>query len=181
MSYLQKYVFQKKQKTANKNQTKAITEHISCDCKCKFNSTTCNSNQKWNNETSQFKCKNYHKCKKDYSWNASTCICENIKYVKSIADTLVTVCDEIIIVMDIVSTKKRNPVATNGMSTALINYHSKKVRDCYILHTVLLVIILLLIMTIICNHYAEQKIQYKIEKNAFKFVLKIISVIILMT
>ena len=92
-----------------------------------------------------------------------------------------TVCDEIIIVMDIVSTKKRNTVATNGMSTSLINYHSKKVRDCYILHTVLLVIILLLIITIICNHYAEQKIQYKIEKNAFKFVLKIIPVIVLMT
>ena len=25
-------------------------KHISCDCKCKFNSTTCNSNQKWNNK-----------------------------------------------------------------------------------------------------------------------------------
>ena len=24
----------------------AMTEHISCDCKCKFNSTKCNSNQK---------------------------------------------------------------------------------------------------------------------------------------
>ena len=29
----------------NKNEAKAMTEHISCDCKCKFNSTTCNSNQ----------------------------------------------------------------------------------------------------------------------------------------
>ena len=36
---------------ANKNQTKTMTKHISCDCKCKFNSTTCNSSQKWNNET----------------------------------------------------------------------------------------------------------------------------------
>ena len=26
-----------------KNETKAMTEHISCDCKCKFNNTTCNS------------------------------------------------------------------------------------------------------------------------------------------
>ena len=26
----------------NKNEAKAMTEHISCDCKCKFNSTTCN-------------------------------------------------------------------------------------------------------------------------------------------
>ena len=43
----------------NKNEAKAMTEHISCDCKCKFNSTTCNSNQKWNNKTCQCECKNY--------------------------------------------------------------------------------------------------------------------------
>ena len=55
------------------------TEHISCDCKCKFNSATCNSNQKWNNETCQCECKNYRKCKKDYSWNPSTCISKNSK------------------------------------------------------------------------------------------------------
>ena len=27
----------------NKNEAKTINKHISCDCKCKFNSTTCNS------------------------------------------------------------------------------------------------------------------------------------------
>ena len=26
----------------NKGEAKPMTEHISCDCKCKFNSTTCN-------------------------------------------------------------------------------------------------------------------------------------------
>ena len=31
----------------NKNEAKVMTEHIPCDCKCKFNSTTCNSKQKW--------------------------------------------------------------------------------------------------------------------------------------
>ena len=51
----------------NKNEAKAITKHISCDCKCKFSSTICNSNQKWNNETGQCECKNYLKCTKDYS------------------------------------------------------------------------------------------------------------------
>ena len=39
-------------------------KHISCDCKCKFHSTTCNSNEEWNNKTCQCKIKNYHKCKK---------------------------------------------------------------------------------------------------------------------
>ena len=29
----------------NKDEAKSKTEHISCDCKCKFNSTICNSSQ----------------------------------------------------------------------------------------------------------------------------------------
>ena len=56
----------------NKDEAKTMTEHISCDCKCKFISTTCNSKQKWNNKTCQCEYKNYHKCKKDYNWNHST-------------------------------------------------------------------------------------------------------------
>ena len=43
-----------------KDEAKAMTEHISCDCRCKFNSTKCNSKQKWNIKTCQCKCKNYH-------------------------------------------------------------------------------------------------------------------------
>ena len=74
----------------NKNEPRAITEHISCDCKCKFKSTTCNPYEKLNNKTYQCECKNYRKCKKDFSWNPSTCICDNSKYLKSIADSSVT-------------------------------------------------------------------------------------------
>ena len=62
--------------------------------------------------------------------------------------------------MDIASTKKPNNIATkktNVTSAASINYHSKKVRDCYIMHTVLLVIILLLIIFIICYLFTKQK------------------------
>ena len=112
--------------------------------------------------------------KKDYSWNPSTCICENSKYLKGIADTSVTECDEIIIAMDIVSTKKANTIATkktntiarkktnaietNVMSTASIDCYIKKIRDFYILHAVLLVIILLLIIIIIIYcYYAKQR------------------------
>ena len=103
-----------------------MTEHISCDCKCKFNSTVCNSDQKWNNKTCQCEYKNYRRCKKDYSWNPSTCICENRKYLKI---TSVTEGDEIIPVMDIVSRKK-----TNATSSPSISCHTIKVKDCYILH-----------------------------------------------
>ena len=48
----------------NKDEAKAIAKHISCDCKCKFNSITCNSNQKWNNKTCQCESKNYGQCEK---------------------------------------------------------------------------------------------------------------------
>ena len=95
--------------------------------------------------------KNYCTCKKDYSWNPSTCICEDDKHLKSIADTSVVTCDEIISVMDIASTKMTNTVATN----VSINSDIEKVRykiDSYILHSVLVAIILLLIITFICYH-----------------------------
>ena len=152
----------------NKNEAKAIAEQTSCDCKYKFNSTICNSNQKWNNKTSKCEFKNYVKCKKDYSCNPSTCICENSKYLKSIADTSMTQCDETINVMDNVSTKKTNTIATNVTSIDSMNCHSKQVRDCYILYSVLLVAILLLIITIICYHYAKQMVLYKMENNELK-------------
>ena len=131
----------------NKIEAKVITQHISCDCKSKFNSTTCNSNQTWNNKTCQCECKNYCKCKRDYSWKPSTCICENRKYLKGIAE-----CDEIIIVVDTVSIKKTNTVATNIMRTASINCQSKKLRNfaySFISYHVIIIIV--------CYYYAKQK------------------------
>ena len=32
--------------TTRINEVKTVVKHISCDCKCKFNCATCNSNQK---------------------------------------------------------------------------------------------------------------------------------------
>ena len=136
----------------NKNEAKTMVKYIPCDCKCKFNSTTCNSNQKWNNETCQCECKNYHKCKMNYGWNPCKCVCENGKYLKSFNDNSKIVCDEIIYVM--------NNVPPNVSK----NSDDKKIRnkmDCYILHTVLLVIILLFIMAIICYQYAKHRSKLK--------------------
>ena len=127
-------------------------KHISCDCRCKFNSTTCNSNQKWNNKTCWYECKNYGICKKDYSSNPSTFICGNGKYLKFIVDDSKIICDEIIYIMDIVS------------AYVSINSDDKKVRCkmvCYILPAVLLVITLLFIITITCYHYAESRSKIK--------------------
>ena len=77
-----------------------MTSHISCDCKCKFNSKTCNSHH------------NYRSCKKDYSWNPSTCICKIDKYIQTNADNSIITCDEIISGMDILSTRMTNTIAT---------------------------------------------------------------------
>ena len=49
----------------NKDEAKAMTEHISYDFKCKFCSITCNSKQKWNNKTCQCECRNYRECKEN--------------------------------------------------------------------------------------------------------------------
>ena len=69
--------------------------------------------------------------------------------------------DEIISVMDIVSTKKTNTITTNATK----NCYSKKVRykiDCYILHAVLLsIILLLIIIIIICYYYAKHRSKQK--------------------
>ena len=84
----------------------------------------------------------------DYGWNPSACTCKNSKFLKSIS------------VMDIVSTKMTNTIATN----VIINSNDKKVRhktNCYILHEVLLVIILLLIITIFWYHYAKHRSKQK--------------------
>ena len=85
--------------------------------------------------------------KKEYSWNPSTCIYESSKSLKSVADTSVIKCDEIIYVMDFVSTKMTNTTSVNAVE----NCHSDKLRyklGCYILHAVLLI-------TIICYNYAK--------------------------
>ena len=65
------------------NESKKLTRHISCECKCKFDKTKCNSNQSWNNDKYRCECKIYHICEKDYIWNPTTCICENGKYLAS--------------------------------------------------------------------------------------------------
>ena len=39
-------------------ESKILTKHISCKCKCKFDGSKWNSNQKWNNDKCRCECKN---------------------------------------------------------------------------------------------------------------------------
>ena len=38
------------------NDSKTLTKHSPCECKCKFDGRKCNSNQKWNNDKYQCEC-----------------------------------------------------------------------------------------------------------------------------
>ena len=59
--------------------------------------------------------------------------------------------------MGILLTKNTNAMAIN----VSINCHTKKLRDCYILHTVLLATILVLIVIISCYYYAGYRSKQK--------------------
>ena len=72
--------------TKSNNEAKIIVKHTSCDWKCEFSSSICNSYQKWNNDKFQWECKKYCTCKNDYTWNPSASICDNGKYLKTFID-----------------------------------------------------------------------------------------------
>ena len=146
------------------NEDKMLVKHISCDCKWKFNSLTCNSNQKWNNDECKCECKKFRASKKDYSWNPSISNCEYRRYLKSIADTPVIVCNEITYATDSVSTNVTSFISTNVRSTTEKNSDNKKERyqmNCSILYTVLLVIMLPFVIAIICHHYTKHRSELK--------------------
>ena len=78
------------------NESKTLTKHISCECKCRFNKRKCNSDQWWNNDKCQCECKNRQLCEKKSCWNSATCIYKNGKYLGSIMDDSAIICDEVI-------------------------------------------------------------------------------------
>ena len=89
---------------------------------------------------------------KSYIWNPATCICESGKYLQSIIDNSLIMCDEI--------TNAVHSESANVISAVSINSDDKKVRckvDCYILHAVLLVIILLFKIAIISYYYSKDR------------------------
>ena len=117
-------------------------------------------------------CKKHCTCTKVYNWNLRSCICEKGKYLKSIADTLVIVCDKIINATDNVLTNITNTIPTNMTNIISANVAStvsrrsddKKVRykmKCYIFHSVLLFIILLFTIIIIWYHHAKYRSEQK--------------------
>ena len=74
------------------NESKILTKHISCECKCKFDGRIKIKNGIMINVDGSVK----NICEKDYIWNPAICSCENGKYLAIIIDDSVITCDEII-------------------------------------------------------------------------------------
>ena len=49
------------------NESKTLTRHISCECKCRLDGRKCNSDQWWNNDKCLCECKKRHLCEKYYA------------------------------------------------------------------------------------------------------------------
>ena len=119
------------------NESKTLTKHISCKCNCKFDGKSCNSDQWQNNVKCQCECRKHHVCEKDYVWNPAICNCENEKYIATIKDDSVIMCNEII--EETVSIKSNE------------NKANCKTQNFYILLAFLLITIALLIaLSIYC-------------------------------
>ena len=105
------------------HESKTMTKHISCKCRCKFDGRKCNSNQKWTTI-------NVH---------VSAKIQENNKHLESIIDDSVIMCDETI-----------DALWSEPTKTMPINFNNKKVtytmNNFYIIIAFLLITILLLII-----------------------------------
>ena len=77
------------------NESKTLTKHIPCKCKCTFDGRK-NSDQWWNNDKCRCDCTKRDACEKYYIWNPTTCSCKNAKYLAGIMDDSAIMCDEII-------------------------------------------------------------------------------------
>ena len=147
---------------AEKNESNILTKDISCKCKCRFGDRICNSNPKWNNNKCWCECKKHLTCEKDYVWNPATCNCQNGKYLASIIDDSVIMCNGMI----------------EETKTALTNFNQKtscKTKHFYILRAFLLITIALLIPVSIwyylIKYWAKQKIFITISHHNSKIFL----------
>ena len=61
------------------NETRHIKWHETCKCKCRLDTSVCNSKQCWNNDKCRYECNELVDkgiCDKGFIWNPSNCECE---------------------------------------------------------------------------------------------------------
>ena len=64
------------------NETKHVSWHKTCTCKCRLDASICNNKRSWNNNKCRCKCKELIgkcRCNDGFIWNASICECEFYK------------------------------------------------------------------------------------------------------
>ena len=118
MTCLIKHVFQTKQK--NKSQclqhdyrNRTLTNHISCEFKCKCDGRECISSQ----SGAAINPKEHPVCKKDSIWNATTCECKNEKHLARMIDESVITFDEIMTAAAKFSDKETKTIPTKTILT----------------------------------------------------------------
>ena len=153
------------------NESKTLTKHISCECKCKFDGTKCNSNQWWYNDKCWCECKKHYIFEKDYVWNPSTCNCENRKYLASIINDSVILCN------DIIDAKETNFNAKNVTCKntkflyficPFINYHFIYLINIYLYFINIYYILLIIYIIAVSIHCYPIKYQAK-QKHLLPF------------
>ena len=83
---------------ADINESKTLTKHLSCECKCEFDINVTQINGVIIIKC-QCECKKIRVCEKDYIWNLVTRICENGKLlllIINIMDDSAITCDEVL-------------------------------------------------------------------------------------
>ena len=61
------------------NEIRHIEWHKTCECKCRLDTSVCNSKQRWNEDKCRYECKELidkDVCDKGFIWNPSNCECE---------------------------------------------------------------------------------------------------------
>ena len=66
------------------NETRYVSWHVTCRCKCRLDASVCDNKQCWNND----KCRCEFRelidkclCDKEFIWNHSKCECDVVNYV----------------------------------------------------------------------------------------------------
>ena len=175
MIYLTKYVFQIKQDLnlsmfnmiTGINESKNLTKHVSCKCKCKLDGRKCKSDQWRNNDKCWRDCKRHHACGKNVR-NPATCYCENGKYLARIMDDSAIMRNEI---TDTEAKSNKEETKTNFNE----NNANCKMQNFYILLEFLLISIgLLIAVSIYCyliKYRAKQLLPFYYTNNELREVL----------
>ena len=139
------------------NEARFLVQHESCKCKCGFNESLCNSNQKQNHDECRCECKkldDWRFYKDDYTWNPSTCDCKGNKACKTgeYLDIKNCSCKKRLIGKLVLSCECE---VLNATETILDNKIAIRENNC-LMCTMSLVItctLLLVVVPIVCHYY----------------------------